>query len=90
MFLEELGPKAGLGRRHLFSFFIVEGWMTHSGSGGQAGGQFGCTLEPSPAWPWETDSVVMGGFLEEKGCFLRADTNLEMRRELLREDGSPD
>lgn len=23
----------------------------------------------------------MGGFLEEKGCFLRADMNLEMRRE---------
>lgn len=55
--------------------------MTHLGLGGQAGGLFGCDLEQSPAWPWETDSVVMGGFLEEKGCFLRADVNLEMRTE---------
>lgn len=34
-----------------------------------------------PCRSWETDSVVMGGFLEEKGCFLRADMNLEMRTE---------
>lgn len=40
-----------------------------------------CIGTVPPAGPWETDSVVMGGFLEEKGCFLRAAVNLEMRTE---------
>lgn len=45
--------------------------MTHLSLEGQGGGLFGCALEPSPAWLWEVDSVAMGGFLEERGCFLR-------------------
>lgn len=48
--------------------------MTHLGLLVQAGGLFGCVLEQPRAWPWEADSVVMGGFLKGKGCFLRADT----------------
>lgn len=78
------------------SFPLQPRRMTHLSLEGQGGGLFGCALEPAPAWLWEVDSVAMGGFLEERGCFLRPDKNLDMRGESanpgsrLQEKGSPD
>lgn len=46
------------------------------------------TLAGRGTVPWLAGSLVMAGFLEEKGCFLRANMNLEIRRESAWECGS--